>query len=134
MTGSEPLIAAAIASAVSGVAVPVFQSLWGGGGKLARLLGKTLDEKAKRAIFAASKQYEQNYVERHGILKVLGMREPVSLESVYTAVQFLDDRLSVVSSQWKRLNKFTAKPNNAVFSLKIARRKRDSKLLMKSNI
>jgi hypothetical protein len=92
MTGSEPLIAAAIASAVSGVAVPVFQSLWGGGGKLARLLGKTLDEKAKRAIFAASKQYEQNYVERHGILKVLGMREPVSLESVYTAVQFLDDR------------------------------------------
>jgi predicted NACHT family NTPase len=55
-------------------------------------LGKTLDEKAKRAIFAASKQYEQNYVERHGILKVLGMREPVSLESVYTAVQFLDDR------------------------------------------
>ena len=55
------------------------------------LFGKTLDEKAKQAIFAASKQYGHNYVERHGILKVLGMREPVQLETVYTAVQFLDD-------------------------------------------
>jgi hypothetical protein len=43
MTGMEPLIAAAAASAVSGVAVPIFQSLWGGGGKLLGLFGKTLD-------------------------------------------------------------------------------------------
>jgi hypothetical protein len=55
------------------------------------LFGKKLDEKAKQAIFAASRQYAQNYTERHAILKVLGMREPVPLESVYTAVQFLDD-------------------------------------------
>ncbi len=40
MTDSEPLIAAAIASAVSGVAVPVFQSFWGGSGKLARFAGQ----------------------------------------------------------------------------------------------
>src|SRR5919199_439121 len=89
MTGFEPLIA----QAVSGVAVPVFQSIWAGGGKVLDRFGKALDEKkAKQAIDAASKQYAQNYTERHGILKVLGMREPVSLESVYTAVQFLDDR------------------------------------------
>ncbi|MBD2666543.1 putative signal transduction protein with Nacht domain protein [Richelia sinica FACHB-800] len=31
------------------------------------------------------------YEERYGILKVLGMREPVKCESVYTAVQFLND-------------------------------------------
>jgi predicted NACHT family NTPase len=31
------------------------------------------------------------YQKRYGILKVLGMREPVKLESVYTAVQFLDN-------------------------------------------
>ncbi|MHC5915647.1 MAG: NACHT domain-containing protein [Nostoc sp.] len=91
MTGMEPLVAAAAASAVSGVAVPIFQSLWGGGGKLLGIFGKTLDEKTKELIFAASKQYVQNYEERHGILKVLGMREPVKLESVYTSVQFLDD-------------------------------------------
>jgi len=30
-------------------------------------------------------------LERHGILKVLGMREPVSLESIYTAVQLLSE-------------------------------------------
>ena len=87
MTGMEPLVA----SAVSGVAVPIFQSLWGGGGKLLGLFGKTLDEKTRELIFTASKQYVQNYAERHGILKVLGMREPVKLESVYTAVQFLDN-------------------------------------------
>jgi predicted NACHT family NTPase len=89
MTGFEPLIA----QAISGVAVPVFQSIWAGGGKILDRFGKALDgKKAKQAIDAASRQYAQNYTERHGILKVLGMREPVSLESVYTAVQFLDDR------------------------------------------
>ncbi len=87
MTGFEPLLA----QAVSGVAVPVFQTLWGSGGKILGMFGKTLDEKAKQAIFTASNQYAQKYIERHGILKVLGMREPVLLESVYTSVQFLDD-------------------------------------------
>jgi predicted NACHT family NTPase len=89
MTGFEPLIA----QAVSGVAVPVFQSIWAGGGKILDRFGKALDaKKAKQAIDVASKQYAQNYTKRHGILKVLGMRESVPLESVYTAVQFLDDR------------------------------------------
>ncbi|MEH2406400.1 NACHT domain-containing protein [Nostoc sp.] len=74
-------------SAVNGVAAMVFQS----GGQALGVLGKTLDEKTKEIIFGASKQYEKNYEERHGILKVLGMREPVKLESVYTAVQFLGD-------------------------------------------
>ena len=87
MTGFEPFLA----SAVSGVAVPIFQSLWGSGGKFLGMFGKSLDRNTKQLIFNASKQYEQNYEERHGILKVLGMREPVKLESVYTAVQFLND-------------------------------------------
>ncbi|MBD0265193.1 MAG: NACHT domain-containing protein, partial [Tolypothrix sp. Co-bin9] len=83
MTGMEPWAI----SAVSGVAAMVFQS----GGQALAGLGKTLDEKTKKLIFAASNQYEKNYEERHGILKVLGMREPVKLESLYTSVQFLDD-------------------------------------------
>jgi hypothetical protein len=83
MTGMEPWAI----SAVSGVAAMIFQS----GGQALGVLGKTLDEKTKKLIFAASNQYEKNYEERHGILKVLGMREPVKLESLYTAVQFLDD-------------------------------------------
>ncbi|BAY00880.1 hypothetical protein ACOWPH_27645 [Anabaena sp. PCC 7938] len=87
MTGIEPWVI----SGVSGLAVPIFQSLWGSGGKFMGMFGKTLDEKTKEVIFNASKQYVQNYAERHGILKVLGMREPVKLKSVYTAVQFLND-------------------------------------------
>ncbi|HLO86792.1 MAG TPA: NACHT domain-containing protein, partial [Nostocaceae cyanobacterium] len=87
MTGIEPWII----SGVSGLAVPIFQSLWGSGGKVLGVFGKTLNEKTKERIFNASKQYVQNYGERHGILKVLGMREPVKLESIYTAVQFLDN-------------------------------------------
>jgi predicted metal-dependent hydrolase len=60
-----------------------------GGDRMGRL-GKLLDRKTQHLIFQASQQYIENYNERHGILKVLGMREPVELESVYTAVEFLD--------------------------------------------
>ena len=45
---------------------------------------------AAQIIQKASEQYAWNYAKRHGMMKVLGMREPVPLESVYTAVQFLD--------------------------------------------
>jgi len=54
------------------------------------MFGKSLDKKTRQIIYTASGKYVQNYTKRHGILKVLGMREPVPLESVYTAVQFLD--------------------------------------------
>jgi len=87
MTGFE-----ALAAAVSGVAVPVFQSLWGTGGKVLGIFGKTLDEKTKQLIFDASGEYVRNFNKRHGTLKVLGMTQPVDLEDVYTAVQFLDEQ------------------------------------------
>ncbi|MEH1884092.1 hypothetical protein [Nostoc sp.] len=59
MTGIESFAA----QAVSGLAVPIFQILWGGGGKVLGIFGKTLDEKTREMIFAASKQYVQNYEE-----------------------------------------------------------------------
>ncbi|WP_230966987.1 NACHT domain-containing protein [Nostoc commune] len=83
MTGMEPWAI----SAVSGVAAMFVQI----GGQVLGGLGKTLDEKTKKLIFAASNEYQKKYEERHGIIKVLGMREHVKLESLYTAVQFLDD-------------------------------------------
>ena len=88
MTGFEALAA----QAVSGVAVPVFQSLWGTSGKVLGMFGKTLDEKTKQLIFTASGEYVRNFAKRHGTLKVLGMTQPVDLEDVYTAVQFLDEQ------------------------------------------
>ncbi|HEY9620851.1 MAG TPA: NACHT domain-containing protein [Crinalium sp.] len=51
-----------------------------------------LNESFQQEIFRASKRYNLNYSERHGTLKVLGMREPIPLESVYIAVQFLDNK------------------------------------------
>ncbi|KAM3094074.1 NACHT domain-containing protein [Phormidesmis sp. 146-35] len=70
----------------------VIKTVWEGGGKLAVWMGGGLNDVKRNAIFQASNQYVQNYSARHGILKVLGMREPVTLESVYAAVRFLDDR------------------------------------------
>ncbi|MCB8780221.1 NACHT domain-containing protein [Planktothrix agardhii 1032] len=88
MTGIETF---AIAG-VSGIAVPIFQSLWGSGGKVFGLISKQLDEKTRHLIHSASGQYSKRYLKRHGILKALGMREAVGLDSVYTDVQFLDEQ------------------------------------------
>ena len=87
MTGIETVALAGI----SGIAVPIFQSLWGSGGKFLGFLGKKLDDKIKQVIYASG-EYDKRYLKRHGILKVLGMREAVPLESVYTTVQFLDEQ------------------------------------------
>jgi predicted NACHT family NTPase len=107
MTGIEPWVI----SGVSGLAVPIFQSLWGSGGKVLGMFGKTLDEKTREIIFNASKKYVENYGERHGILKVLGMREPVKLESVYTAVQFLDNDTIQSFASIEKLEEFYRQSN-----------------------
>ena len=56
--------------------------------KALRNIGISWDERAKKIIFATSKQYEK----LHSILKVLGISEPVNLESIYTTVQILNNR------------------------------------------
>jgi hypothetical protein len=82
MTGFEPLIAPAAGSLVN-LIMDVTKS---GGGKLVELFKDT------QAVLRASKQYAGKYTERHGHLKVLGMRQPVSLESVYTTLKFLTEK------------------------------------------
>lgn len=64
--------------------------LWDSGDQFLQWLKQNSEGDAKRIIAQASEKYVQNYSDRHGILKVLGMREPVALESVYTTVRFLD--------------------------------------------
>lgn len=64
--------------------------LWDGGDQFLQWLKQNSEGYARRIIAQASSKYVQNYSDRHGILKVLGMREPVALESVYTTVRFLD--------------------------------------------
>jgi hypothetical protein len=70
----------------------VIKTVWEGSGKVLRMIGNAANKTTQDVLFEASKEYVKNYTARHGILKVLGMREPVTLESVYAAVQFLDDR------------------------------------------
>jgi len=72
------------------LATIVSKVLCEGGGKVFGWVNKKLDAKTEDLIARAAEQYIQNYSDRHGILKVLGMREPVALESIYTTVQFLD--------------------------------------------
>jgi hypothetical protein len=69
-----------------------------------KLLGGTGDQLLDRAgnltkaaqdlLFSISQKYIANYTERHGTLKVLGMGKPVSLDSVYTKVNFQADLIS----------------------------------------
>lgn len=66
------------------------QVLWQGSDRFLQWLKKHSDAEARRVIAKASEKYVHQYSDRHGILKVLGMREPVPLESVYTTVKFLD--------------------------------------------
>lgn len=78
-------------SVISGVAIPIFRSIFQGSSKLFWLFGKRLNKKTKLIIFQASELYVQNYTERHGIVKVLGMRKPRNLTELYTKVRFLDE-------------------------------------------
>ena len=50
--------------------------------------------KLKTKIANACHKYDREYRDRHGELKVYctGMREPIQLDDVYVAVQFLDDQ------------------------------------------
>ena len=57
-----------------------------------------LTKAAQDLLFSISRKYVKNYTERHGILKVLGMGKPVSLDSVYTKVNFKADAISCYRS------------------------------------
>ncbi|NET11275.1 MAG: NACHT domain-containing protein [Symploca sp. SIO2B6] len=92
MTGLEPLAAAALTAAATGlteIAVNVFSET--GGGLFGRLRGG-LDERTRTLMTTAFGKYVENYHERHCKLKVLGMRRPVDLDDVYTSVRLLDNQ------------------------------------------
>ncbi len=55
-------------------------------------VGQAIDGRFQELIYNWSKRYVENYAKRHGILKVLGMSEPVDLDSIYTKVCLLSDR------------------------------------------
>jgi NACHT domain len=58
-----------------------------GGGKLLNGMGN-LTQQGKDLLVPVAKKYIENYADRHGQLKVLGMGKPINLESIYTQVNF----------------------------------------------
>lgn len=85
---AETLAAELGKEAVKTLATILIEKTWNGATKLQR----HLDRKMQQLVYEASQKYVKNYTERHCRLKVLGMREPVTLESIYISVSFLLDR------------------------------------------
>ncbi len=93
MTGLEAFIAAASEPFIKAIVTTVTT----GGIKFVGKEGSNLLDRAgnltqdARSLFRPiAHKYIKNYKERHGILKVLGMRESVDLDDVYVSVQLLN--------------------------------------------
>ena len=89
MTGSELLV---VDAAAKGIEVLITDTAKLGASNALISTIRGLKDKSKQAIFNASRKYVQTYQKRHCQLKVLGMREPVDLASVYTGVKLLSSR------------------------------------------
>ncbi|MEB3210326.1 MAG: NACHT domain-containing protein, partial [Leptolyngbyaceae bacterium] len=87
MTGLETL---ALETVVKGLASLVVNTAWKGGSTLFGKAGEALNDQRKQLVLNISRQYIQNYADRHCAVKVLGMREAVSLDEIYTTVQVLN--------------------------------------------
>jgi hypothetical protein len=96
MTGSEPAILGMVKGFLASKAAEeaqksltgaVVKSAWSGSGD--GIKQANVADSIRQAIFNASGQYISSYADRHGILKVLGMMQPVWIEDIYTRVQFL---------------------------------------------
>ncbi|MEM6432269.1 MAG: NACHT domain-containing protein [Cyanobacteria bacterium P01_D01_bin.115] len=90
MTGIEIATTAAITAAASGLTKIAVETFSDTGGGLLERLRSGVDERTRAFIFQAFQRYVGNYRYRHCQLKVLGMRQPVDLEEVYTSVRLLD--------------------------------------------
>ena len=84
-----------IESAIGGIAIPVFEQVWKAGGYAVNEAKKAYNQtQAVQKANAASNRYEQKYKKRHAQIKIMPslMKEPLPLESIYTAVKLLDDQ------------------------------------------
>ena len=84
--------------------------------RLARFLKESdfnSEENTKQLIIQASQQYIANYHERYGLLKVLGMRNTIKLESICTNVKLLKESKSCFKSIEELENSY--RKNNVQF-------------------
>lgn len=69
----------------SGVVAKIYE-------QVCEFIGETYEE-VKAEVENSYHEYDKNYRERHGQVKVFcaGMRQPIPIDSVYVGVQFLDE-------------------------------------------
>jgi predicted NACHT family NTPase len=65
-----------------------------------------LTQQAIDLLFPIARKYFENYAKRHGEFKILGMNKPLSIESVYTQVNFHPGALQAYQSLDEHLKAF----------------------------
>jgi predicted NACHT family NTPase len=95
-----------LATSIGKVAAESGLKLFGQGSD--RLLDGTgnLTQQAIDLLMPIAKKYFENYANRHGQFKILGMKEPLSIESVYTQVNFHPDAIQAHQSLNDHLKAF----------------------------
>ena len=81
-------------SVIGGIAVPIFEQLWKAGGyAIGQVHAAKQNVRSVEDVINASQEYHRKYRERHGQVKVMPglMKEPAPLESIYTAIKFLNE-------------------------------------------
>jgi predicted NACHT family NTPase len=88
MTGLEPFVAPLV-----GIMLDVLKDSGKkeGEGLIARLMKRDVGKDWQDAVFKAAGKYIESYTKRHGKLKVLGMKDPVELDEIFTTVQLLGE-------------------------------------------
>jgi NACHT domain len=87
-----------LATSIGKVAAESGLKLFGKGGD--KLLDGTgnLTQQAIDLLMPIAQKYFENYAKRHGEFKILGMNKPLSIESVYTQVNFHPDAIQAHQS------------------------------------
>lgn len=88
MTGLEPFVAPLVVIILD---VLKDSGKKEGEGLIARLMKRDVGKDWQDAAFKAAGKYIESYTKRHGKLKVLGMKDPVELDEIFTTVQLLGE-------------------------------------------
>ena len=88
MTGLEPFVAPLVSIMLD---VLKDSGKKEGEGLIARLMNRDVGKDLQDVAFRAAGKYIESYTKRHGKLKVLGMKDPVELDEIFTTVQLLGE-------------------------------------------
>jgi NACHT domain len=106
----DPAIVTALVTGMSKsigkVAAESGLKLFGENGKKLLDGAKNLTQEAIDLLIPIAQKYFENYVNRHGQFKILGMDKPLSIESVYTQVNFHPDAIQAHQSLDDHLKAF----------------------------